>query len=610
MDDRLLTYYNRELAYIRKMGAEFADKHPKIAGRLRLDQDSVEDPHVSRLIESFAFLTGRIRQTIDDSFPELTESLLGLMYPSYSAPLPSMSIIKCHAIPSVPDYQFIAKGAELLTHSEEYGRCRFKTCDDLHVLPVIADDVKFTPAPLIGPALSDNLRSKGRSKAVLRVGIKPIQNAKITDLEHGVLRFYISAQPQVAYKLMEFMANKCLGGCVTASDMSVNHFEFTAGNISFPQINMLAAGDLGFDGRIDKGYQALTDYFVFPQKYLFFEINNLERAWALDGSGFYLFLHFDDSHPELAHAVDNHTLHLGCTPIVNLYRDRTEVFDASKCYSEQKLVVDKTRHRFADIYAIESVTAYNAKGETEAVSPLYGDHSKPDQNSRNVAWHSRRENSSAFDGYSSNGTDTYLSLVDRNFDVVFSEQRWLVDASVICTNRDIPSKLPFGPDQPQFNFHDGGAGLRLKSMTPPTNTYQPQLDKPTRWQFISQLSLQSFSGDHGLDALKTALQLYDVKDSKETRAAIDSILKIDIQQSSERVIIGGRATICVGSECHITLDDTAFAGNSCYLFGKVIHQFLTSICSVNSFVSTRIYTQRSAEPVNEWLPALGNRALL
>jgi len=39
MDDNLLHYYERELTYIRELGAEFARKYPKIAGRLLLEKD-------------------------------------------------------------------------------------------------------------------------------------------------------------------------------------------------------------------------------------------------------------------------------------------------------------------------------------------------------------------------------------------------------------------------------------------------------------------------------------------------------------------------------------------------------------------------------------------
>ena len=88
MRDELLTYYERELTFIRRMATEFADKYPKIAGRLLLERGKCEDPHVERLIESFALLAARIHLKIDDEFPEITESLLQVLYPHYSVPDP------------------------------------------------------------------------------------------------------------------------------------------------------------------------------------------------------------------------------------------------------------------------------------------------------------------------------------------------------------------------------------------------------------------------------------------------------------------------------------------------------------------------------------------
>jgi len=92
MRDDLLTYYERELAYMRQTGADFAQKYPKIASRLQLEPDKCEDPHVERMIEAFSFLAARVHLKIDDEFPEITESLLNVLYPHYLAPIPSMSI--------------------------------------------------------------------------------------------------------------------------------------------------------------------------------------------------------------------------------------------------------------------------------------------------------------------------------------------------------------------------------------------------------------------------------------------------------------------------------------------------------------------------------------
>src|ERR1700754_2227852 len=94
MREDLLGYYDRELTFLRQMGAEFAQKYPKIAGRLLLEADKCEDPHVERMIEAFAFLAGRVRLKLDDEFPEVTESFLNVLYPHYLSPTPSMSIVR------------------------------------------------------------------------------------------------------------------------------------------------------------------------------------------------------------------------------------------------------------------------------------------------------------------------------------------------------------------------------------------------------------------------------------------------------------------------------------------------------------------------------------
>src|SRR3954452_12336936 len=94
MIDELLHYYHAELAYLRELGAEFAAKYPKVASRLQLEADKCEDPHVERLLEGVAFLTARIRRKIDDECPEITDSLLGLLYPHSRRPIPSMSVVQ------------------------------------------------------------------------------------------------------------------------------------------------------------------------------------------------------------------------------------------------------------------------------------------------------------------------------------------------------------------------------------------------------------------------------------------------------------------------------------------------------------------------------------
>ncbi len=90
--DQLLPYYESELAYLRHNLREFAERYPRIAGRLSMSGEVCEDPHTERMIQSFAFLNARIARRLDDDYPEFTEALFDVLYPHYLRPFPSCSI--------------------------------------------------------------------------------------------------------------------------------------------------------------------------------------------------------------------------------------------------------------------------------------------------------------------------------------------------------------------------------------------------------------------------------------------------------------------------------------------------------------------------------------
>ena len=91
--DTLSEYYRYELEYLRSAGADFANHFPKIARRLDLSHEESSDPHVERLIESFAFLTGKLQKQIDDQFPEIANAMLDVIYKPLILPIPSCVMI-------------------------------------------------------------------------------------------------------------------------------------------------------------------------------------------------------------------------------------------------------------------------------------------------------------------------------------------------------------------------------------------------------------------------------------------------------------------------------------------------------------------------------------
>src|SRR5262245_17904564 len=139
MSDELLPFYERELSYVRRLAAEFADAHPKIASRLRLGADASQDPHVERLIQAFAYLTARVRHQVDDELPEITEALLGVLYPHYPAPVPSMAVVQLELDPEQDQLTAgyaVPGGTELRTEPVQGEPCRFRTAYPVTLWPV------------------------------------------------------------------------------------------------------------------------------------------------------------------------------------------------------------------------------------------------------------------------------------------------------------------------------------------------------------------------------------------------------------------------------------------------------------------------------------------
>ena len=148
MDPRLLEYYNAELAYLREMGAEFAEEFPKVAARLTMEGMDVSDPYVERLLEGFAFLTARLHLKVDTEFPKFTQSLLEIVYPDFLAPVPSMAMVELS--PDLVDAG-LAEGPSLPKGSAikaplprgETNSCQFTSAHPVRLWPLEIAQAKY-----------------------------------------------------------------------------------------------------------------------------------------------------------------------------------------------------------------------------------------------------------------------------------------------------------------------------------------------------------------------------------------------------------------------------------------------------------------------------------
>ena len=142
------------MAYLRRISDHFAAKYPKVSNRLGIGQGEFADPHTERLMESFAFLTARLQQDIDNQFPHVSSALLDILYPHLANPIPAMTIANFRVDPSVgkmtTNYK-VKKGSELFTHTKNDQVCRFKTCYETDLWPVTVEEVKLHKTSTLPP---------------------------------------------------------------------------------------------------------------------------------------------------------------------------------------------------------------------------------------------------------------------------------------------------------------------------------------------------------------------------------------------------------------------------------------------------------------------------
>ena len=616
MPDELFAYYNRELSYIRRHAARFAEAHPKVAARLRLGPEGSEDPHVERLLEGFAYLTARVRHKIDDEFPEITQALIGVLYPHYLAPVPSCAVVQLDLAEGQNELTAgvtVPRGQGLESDSIQGEPCRFRTAYPVTLFPVDVRTATLASAPFTAPPTP---RATAAS-AVLRVvlGCRSPQ-VRFRDLGLTRLRLFLRGQPQHTQKLYELLFNHAVDvafanraddkGAVAVGPDALKPVGFARDEGLFP-----------YPARSFLGYRLLTEFFTCPQKFLFVDVDVPPAALARGENQLELFVYLNRQAADLEPNVTAEMFKLGCTPMVNLYEQPAEPLRLAHQEFEYRVVPDQRRPLAHEIYSIDKVTATAPDGRVAEYAPFFAlRHASPAArgggDTGGPFFHATRR--SAADAEANQGTpvidrgtEVYLSFVDMGFNPA-APADWTIHVRTTCMNRDLPARLPFGGGQPKLQLAQGGLVSRVTCLTAPTPTVRTHLKEEGLWRLVSHLTLNHLSltgGEDGADALREILALYDFTESAATRAQIDGVLSVAGKRALGRY--GG--AVCRGVEIQVEFDEDRFTGNGLFLFASVLDRFLALYTSVNTFTRT-VATVARREGVYKRFPARIGEAIV
>jgi type VI secretion system protein ImpG len=611
MRDDLLLYYERELTYLRQVGAQFAEKYPKIASRLLLEPAKCEDPHVERLLEAFAFLAARVHLKVDDEFPEITQALLGIVYPHFVRPIPSMSIVEFQVDREQGKLTTGLKiERESILHSRPVGGvpCKFRTCYDTTLWPLGVTATEWTSPDRLQPPL----RAADAAFA-LRLELRGAADVLLPKLEMDRLRFYLFGESSLVNILYQLLNSKLTA--IVVRDPA---------NPKIPAVTLPASrlqpvgfaddeGMIPYPRRSFVGYRLLQEYFAIPEKFLFVDITGLEPVWAsgFKNSAELIFLFSsagnEDRRQRLEIGITPKTFRLGCTPAINLFPQTAEPILLSQHKYEYQVIPDIRRPTATEVFSVDEVASIDAATrQTVSYRPFFSyRHETAEQHE--CFWTANSRPSAKLND---DALDVYISLVDRSMRSANPSVDTLT-VRTTCSNRNLPARLAFGSEDGDFELESNAPLKRIVALKKPTPPLRPSTGKMALWHLISHLSLNYLSlVSEGRDALQQILRLYDYTESPFSQKMIEGITGLHSRPHFARVVSENGIAFARGTRVELDLDEEQFVGGGAYLFASVIEQFLALYVSMNSFTQLVATVRQRKEVLREWPPRAGYNILV
>jgi type VI secretion system protein ImpG len=610
--DQLLPYYERELSFLRRYSQEFARSYPKIAARLGLGGDTCEDPHVERLIESFALLTARVHCKLDDDYPQFTEALFEALYPHYLRPFPSCSIAQFDASGTASQLSVpvvIPRGTQLESGPVREVQCQFRTAYDVTLTALEIQEASF----IAGPAVPSTVRVPPGVTA--RLSLRLVCRAdqlSIADVAPDRLRVYLHGEPSFVATMRDCLFLRPVAAFVETGE---NRWEPLA-SVPIREVGLeVDEALIDYPPASHPAYRLLTEHAAFPEKFNFFDID-LQAMRRQLGSAREATLHFslaglhtDSNAARLLETLCADHLRLGCTPVVNLFVKAGEPIRMTHTRDAYPVIACAKRPYAYEVMSIDSVQRVRQSDRENRVTvfrPFYALHHGQRPEDCGQYWSARRDDALAA---RNPGYETEISLVDVDFDPE-GEKESTISLTLTCTNRDLPATLAVG--QPGGDlFRDGGTtASRINLLRRPTTTSRFSAGKSAHWRLISHLSLNHLSlVRNGLPALKDTLRLYDISQSTIFQRQVDGLQDVDYCEVTRWMPGQPFATFVRGIEVTLTVDERHFVGCGLHAFMSVISRYLGLYVHANSFCELVVVPVRGEGEIMRCKPRTGDAIL-
>ncbi len=598
-------YFQEELSALRELGKEFSDKNPRLAPFLSVEG---QDPDVERLLEGFAFLTGRIRQKLDDDLPEFAWSLIKLIWPHFLQTIPAITTIEMNPLDILSEKQCLNKGAEVKSKAVDGTSCIFKTAFDIDLNPMKVQSVNVK-------------EENGVSK--IGVNLKLFQSARIKDIKFDDLRFHLQGA-FTKTSLWYYLLRECVSSVDVWAEsegerLKVGVLPATSIKPSSlsADVNLFPAVKSQFSG-----HRLLFEYFCYPEKFLYLDVLGLDSLIL----GVPATCHVETVQIEfvldrilpVADYPTDDSIRLYCSPAVNQFQASSRPFLRDRHKAEHRLRVEAPSPDHYEILNVDKLEAWNPETRQITEYPLFESCCADSfnlNNSQKAFWSQQRPSMMG------KGMETYISFVSvatpnpktktaKHEAKILSglPQAETISGEVTCSNRHLPTRLGVGDicietsTIPEY--------LVCKNISAVTPSYSPATKINWIWRLIS-LSALNIHKIHDLASLKSLITHFDVRGLFDKQQQAATRLKIEgLEDLSTTPLMRLFKGVPVrGSDIRLTINSDKFSGmGDVFLFGELLNEFFVLSASINSFQRLSIQTIPEGVVLN-WPARVGGQVL-
>lgn len=602
MIEELLPYYEKQLQEFSQQSRDFAQQYPKIAQRLSLNQEQIDDPHIERLIQAFALIAARIDKKLADSYDIFTNALFEVMFPQYIKHFPSCTVVSFEDINKQKQLNAvhrIPRHTALKSRSFKGIQCEFQTSAEVHLLPIQLSAVTFKT--------QTNSQLHLHQNTSLTFSFDIFNQAKAC-FDQEILPIYLDAISNFPLYVLD-----CIFKTETRFSIVIDQQQIEIPNpfrvFGFEEDASL----LPLDQHTHHAYRLLLEYFCFPERfnYLYLDlafIQQLQHNQANIDLQIHFKLNLNDqamlrNFSELSAA----NFKLFTTPAINLFEKQAEPQKINHQQLEYPLITDAHHPELYQLYAIISMHMVREKKEQQQVIyPVYPFFAMSHYHAKDVQFFYAL-NTKLFNGpYIATG----YSIISKKLEpeTISSD---FISAKLLCSNRELPYEM-LKPSQHSLNLNDSSMARRAIILKRPSQVFNFEHTAKEQWRIISHLSLNALAlmkGD-ALSHIKELLALYNLPKSKHNQLIIDAIQSIEFEITHKLIEAKPFPMFIRGIGIHLSINSQAFRGHSLYIFSQLLSHIFSLKVHLNSFVDLTIIDSIQQQELYRCIQNIGGKKLL